>query len=132
MHKTVMVVDDNEVDLFVAEFVLQKNSFSKKIVCVPSAMDALDYLKENENNPDDLPELIFLDINMPLMSGFDFLEEYAKLSDNIKKHCIIMMLTTSLNENDRKKAEENRYVFSFMNKPLDQHKIEDINKKIPG
>lgn len=129
MHKKVMVIDDNEVDLFVADFVLKKSSFAEKVICVQSAREALDYLVNFENFPDELPEFIFLDINMPLMSGFDFLEEYEKLSDTIKKHCIIMMLTTSLNEKDRLRAEENKYVCSFMNKPLNPEKVQNIEMR---
>jgi CheY-like chemotaxis protein len=130
MYKKVMVIDDNEIDLFVAEYILEKHSFSEKVVCVPSARQALDYLVSFEATPDDLPDLIFLDINMPIMSGFDFLEEYEKLSESIRKHCIIMMLTTSLNENDREKAASNRYICSFLNKPLDQAKIAYVNQRL--
>src|ERR1700722_9014419 len=128
MYHKVLVVDDNDVDLFVAQFVLEKNNFSEKVVCVPSAREALDHLTSFKDNIEELPEFIFLDINMPIMSGFDFLEEYEKLSDDIKKHCIIMMLTTSLNEGDRQKAAANAYVCSFLNKPLDNAKIAYIDQ----
>jgi len=130
MYKKVMVVDDNETDLYVSEFVIKKTAFAEQIVCVESAEDALNYLVSFENQPDEIPDLIFLDINMPLMSGFDFLVEYDKLSDTIKKHCIIMMLTTSLNEQDKQKAEANKYVRSFLNKPLTKEKIEHFDEYI--
>jgi CheY-like chemotaxis protein len=93
-------------------------------------MDALEFLKEHEANPGDLPDLIFLDINMPIMNGFDFLNEYQNLSETIQKHCIIMMLTTSLNEDDRKRAIENKFVYSFMNKPLDKEKLDTIERQL--
>jgi CheY-like chemotaxis protein len=60
---------------------------------------------------------------MPEMTGFDFLNEYQNLPENIRKKCIIMMLTTSLDENDRKLAEANVFVQRFLNKPLDREKI---------
>jgi CheY-like chemotaxis protein len=127
MFKKVMVVDDNEVDRFVAQHVIKLYSLSQDVVCVESARDALEHLMSVEDTPDELPEIIFLDINMPEMSGFDFLNEYEKLSENIKKNCIIMMLTTSLNENDRQMAENNKYVLNFLNKPLNKEKIDNFN-----
>ncbi|HTJ12303.1 MAG TPA: response regulator [Dinghuibacter sp.] len=67
--------------------------------------------------------LIFLDINMPGMSGFDFLDEYRHLPENIRKKCIIMMLTTSMDSEDKKRAEGNQFVAKFLNKPLDREKL---------
>ena len=118
-----MVIDDNQIDLYIAEKVMETTRFAEKVICVSSAKDALAYLKPLYEKPDELPALIFLDINMPEMSGFDFLNEYQHLPENIRKKCIIMMLTTSLDENDRKQAEENRFVKRFLNKPLDKDKI---------
>ena len=127
MFRKVMVVDDSDVDRFVAQHVIKVHGLSHEVICVDSARDALAYLMSPENIPDGLPEIIFLDINMPEMSGFDFLREYEKLPENIKKNCIIMMLTTSLNENDRIKAQENKYVLNFLNKPLNKEKVDNFS-----
>jgi CheY-like chemotaxis protein len=129
-HKKVMVIDDNEIDRYVAKLVIEKNAFAQEIVCMESAKEALAYLKNLEATPEELPHLIFLDINMPGMSGFDFLREYNNLSDSVKKNCIIMMLTTSLNEQDRIQAEENEFVYMFLNKPLDKEKLNGIDKEL--
>jgi CheY-like chemotaxis protein len=122
-HKRVMVIDDNQIDLYIAEMVMKTTKFADEVICMGSAKEALDYLKPLHDHPDELPYLIFLDINMPEMTGFDFLNEYKNLPENIRKKCIIMMLTTSLDENDRKLAEENVFVQRFLNKPLDKDKI---------
>lgn len=122
-HKIVMVIDDNQIDLYIAEMVMATTHFAEKVICVSSAKEALAWLTPLYEFPDELPELIFLDINMPEMTGFDFLDEYRHLPENIRKKCIIMMLTTSLDQNDRKQAEENQYVTRFLNKPLDRDKI---------
>src|ERR1044072_1850918 len=129
-YKRVMVVDDNEVDRYVSELVMEKTGFAEKVYLVESARDALDQLKTLEATPDELPHLIFLDINMPIMSGFDFLDEYQQLSERIRKNCIIMMLTTSLNEKDRERAEDNPFVCRFVNKPLDKDKLEWRNQDL--
>jgi len=125
-YKNVMVVDDNQIDLYIAEMVMMTTGFAEKVICVGSAREALDYLQPLDESSDKLPTLIFLDINMPEMTGFDFLDEYRRLPDNIRKKCIIMMLTTSLDEQDRKQAEDNEFVKRFLNKPLDRDKLAQL------
>ena len=125
-YKTVMVVDDNDIDRYVAENVILKTQFSEKVVSADSAMDALTYIEEHQENIDELPEVIFLDINLPEMNGFDFLERYENLPEVIKKNCIIMMLTTSLDTTDKELASGNRYVSAFLNKPLNKDKLDQL------
>jgi CheY-like chemotaxis protein len=122
----VMVVDDAEIDRFLAKKVLTKHAFAREVLPLESAMNALDYLSENQENRDALPDLIFLDINMPKMNGFDFLEEYTKLPETVKKKCIIVMLSSSLLPEDRELALNNPYVCQFLNKPLTADKLKDV------
>ena len=130
VYKKVMIIDDTSVDRYIAERNLRKYSFAEEIIVKESAADALEYLSEIGENIDMIPELIFLDIRMPEIDGFGFLEEYSKLSAFIKSHCIIMMLSTSLNPEDHEKAATNPYVKQFINKPLDRTKIEELSGAI--
>ncbi len=125
-YKKAMVIDDNQIDLYIAEMVMGTTGFAEQVICVSSAKEALAYLKPLYENPEALPDLIFLDINMPEMTGFDFLNEYQHLPENIRKKCIIMMLTTSLDEDDRMQAERNQFVRKFLNKPLDKDKLAQL------
>jgi CheY-like chemotaxis protein len=123
LYKRVMVIDDNLVDRYVARRNLLKYSFAEEIIEKGSANMALEFLRSLEGSGELLPQFIFLDIRMPEMDGFDFLEEYQKLSDSIKLNCVVIMLSTSLNPNDIERVKMNKYVKRFINKPLDKGKI---------
>ena len=113
-----MVIDDNPVDRYVAERIFRKYAFAEEIICIDSARKGLEYLHSLQDTPEQLPYLIFLDIMMPEMNGFEFLEEYKSLPETIKGNCTILMLTTSIHTDDRDRAKDNPYVNRFLNKPL--------------
>jgi CheY-like chemotaxis protein len=73
-----------------------------------------------------LPEVIFLDIDMPLMDGFQFLDEFEKLGSNTKEKCKIVMLTSSINPQDVNKSKNYLYVKKYINKPLSQENLENL------
>ncbi|MCX6350812.1 MAG: response regulator [Bacteroidetes bacterium] len=127
-HK-VLVIDDNETDRYIADFSMHRYKFAEEVVLQDSGRKALEYLLSLENATDELPEFIFLDIRMPMMDGFEFLEEYEKLPEVVKKTCVIMMLSTSLNPADHKRAESNPYVKKFLTKPLDKDKMDELKQE---
>src|ERR1044071_1082288 len=121
--KKVMVIDDSEADRYIASYNITKHNYAEEIILSETATHALEYLKQKMNTPEELPELIFLDIRMPEMDGFGFLDEYAKLPDAVKANCIIMMLSSSLDPKDLERAESSPFVNRFINKPLDKEKL---------
>jgi len=127
--KKVLVIDDSETDQYIAKRMILKYRFAEEIIARESVPKALDYLRSLVIPPDSTPQLIFLDINMPEMNGFDFLDEYARLPDYVKSNSIIMMLSTSLNPNDHKRAASSPFVNRFLNKPLDKAKMEILEKE---
>jgi CheY-like chemotaxis protein len=120
---SILVIDDSKYDLFIATEMLSDYCDVKEVVCVDSAQKGIKYLQSKENTPEELPEYIFLDIKMPLMDGFDFLNLYNQLSDTIKKHCKIYMLSSSLDPTDIAKAKNNNNVIDFIEKPLSEEHI---------
>lgn len=124
IYKRVMIIDDTYVDRYVAERNILKYGIAAEVVSKESAKAGLEYLKSCESNAALLPDLIFLDIRMPEMDGFGFLEEYEKLPESVKGNCVVMMLSTSLNPEDHERVKGNKYVSRFLNKPLDKEKIE--------
>lgn len=126
-YKKAMIVDDDEIDLFITKKMIEDNHFAEEISIHLNAKSALDYLKNNEANPDELPSVIFLDIIMPVMDGFGFLEEFDKMNDIIRKKCKIVLLSTSESFQDLNKANKNKYVAKFLTKPLLKEALEAIS-----
>ena len=125
-YPLVMLIDDNELDNFINKKLLENENFAESVIVHQSAQSALDELKKLENNPERLPQIIFLDIMMPHMDGFAFLEEVNKLSEKIKKHSKIIMLSTSESFKDLNRANQSKYVYKFLNKPLNKMVLDAI------
>jgi CheY-like chemotaxis protein len=126
-YKRVMFIDDNELDNFINKKLVESESFADDIQTYLSSTEALDYLKSNASNPESLPEVIFLDIIMPVMDGFAFLDEYAKLSEAVKMKCKVVLLSTTESFTELNRANQNKYVRKFLNKPLSPAMLKVIN-----
>jgi CheY-like chemotaxis protein len=126
MFNRVMIVDDTRIDRYIASHVLKKNQFAKEILEFDMATKAIDYLEQNQDSPELLPEVILLDIRMPEMDGFQFLERLAMLPQSLKQSCCIVMLSSSLDPHDHNRAENNPVVKKFLNKPLVKENFEEI------
>jgi len=124
-----MLVDDNADDNFFHERVIKKNHAADVVVAKQTGKDALEYLKSNKGKDDLHPGLIFLDINMPGMNGWEFLQEYEKLDEKYKCHAIVIMLTTSENPDDKMKAKVMNIASDFKTKPLTKEMLEEIIAK---
>lgn len=123
----VMLVDDNDTDNFISKRIIEITDFAKVVIVKSSGKSALDYLDENRDNAEDLPEIIFLDINMPIVDGFVFLYEFEKFNDTVKDKCRVIILSSSDNKRDIDKIVNNDYVIKFVTKPLTEHSLEEIN-----
>ncbi len=121
----VLLLDDNTVDNIVNRKLIEETHFAATILPYESGMEVLNYLR-NEN-PEELPQIIFLDILMPIMDGFRFLDEYAVLSPEIHSRIKIIMLSTSESFEHLNRANKNRFVYKFLNKPLNEMVLDAIN-----
>src|SRR6476646_5150062 len=101
--KCIMLVDDNADDNFYHERVIRKSNVADNVISKQTGIDALDYLRSKKENDNMHPNLIFLDINMPGMNGWEFLEEYNKLDAKFQSQALVVMLTTSGNPDDKDK-----------------------------
>lgn len=119
--KTCLLIDDNYIDNFVTRKILEGGNFAESIVVVRSATEAIASLNAGTIKPD----VIFLDVRMPLMSGFEFLEEYDKIAMD-KSNIKIFMLSSSLDPMDMRKSTDNKYITQFIHKPLTQKALEEL------
>ena len=122
----VMLVDDNDTDNFISRRIIEITKFAEDVIVKNSGKGALDYLKENEEAASELPDIIFLDINMPIVDGFVFLYEYEKFGNLVKDKCRVIILSSSDNKRDIDKIVNNDYVIKFVTKPLTEKTLEEI------
>lgn len=121
-----MLVDDNDTDNFISKRIIEITEFSDNVIVKNSGKSALDYLLDNEKNPENIPDIIFLDINMPIVDGFVFLYEYEKFGNTVKDKCRVIILSSSDNKRDIDKIINNDFVIKFVTKPLTEKTLEEI------
>lgn len=122
----VMIIDDNMVDLYIISRMITKNNFGKKVLHYTEAEEAMKYLQENQDNITMLPQVIFVDIYMPLMSGFEFLEAYNRLSETLKDYCKAYIISSTIDNEDIARSNSNKNVVSFHVKPITKEFLDRI------
>lgn len=129
----ILLVDDNPADNEFHKIIIKEADVCNYVKVATNGRKALDYIiKSGEPGQSEefpKPDLIYLDINMPGMNGFEFLEEYHKLDEKLKSKILIIMLTTSLNPDDQKRTTDIKEVSNFQNKPLTVEMLQEVVAK---
>jgi|SRR5690606_5921558 CheY-like chemotaxis protein len=129
-YRTVMLIDDNEIDNLINQKMIEAASIAENIYTHTGAKSAIEFLRNMEKlevAEQVLPDVIFLDIDMPLMDGFQFLDEFEKLSLVAKNKCRIVMLTSSINPQDFNRSKKYENVKLYLNKPLSHDSIAKLD-----
>ncbi|MFD2874352.1 response regulator [Mucilaginibacter ximonensis] len=114
-------MDDNYIDNFVTRRLLESSKFAENIVVTESPTEAISMLESGTIKPN----VIFLDIRMPLMSGFEFLDAFDKL-DIDKKGIKVFLLSSSFDPTDIRRSSDNKYITQFIHKPLTHKILEEL------
>ena len=122
-----IVIDDSKLDCFIAEKIIQNTGKCETVKVFQQATEALAFIKEKSAS--DTETVVFVDIQMPVMNGFEFVENFERLPDDLKKNYHIYMLSSSINENDIAKVKGYASVKHFLNKPLTNDTITAVLEK---
>ena len=114
---------------FLNKLVIQDLDCTDKILTAENGQQAIEMLTEETDQGFLCPDLILLDINMPIVNGWEFMDKYQTLSAEQKAKIVVVMLTTSLNPDDRSRAESIEDIKDFVSKPLDETTLKDIIEK---
>ena len=129
-YQRVMLIDDSELDNYINSKIMEANNFSEQIYINTSGKSAIEFLNNIATSSDVLtpiyPEIFFVDLNMPIMDGFQFIEYLNNMSPVILKIYKIIILTSSVHEEDRVKAKNISNEIIFLNKPLTSTMLAEI------
>jgi CheY-like chemotaxis protein len=125
-RKKIILVDDNAIDLKINSKIITIAGHFEQVITYSSPESALSYLHTCLESELPFPELILLDIQMPEMSGFEFLELYKRFPESYKSKCAIAMLSSTLDYGDIKRAEANVYVVKLLKKPLNPEDLDQL------
>ena len=122
----VLMIDDNEIDLKINSRIISLTKIFDHVETCGSGQEALSFFNKNINNPEVLPDFILLDIQMPDMDGFQFLDVYKSLPKHVIDHCVVIMLSSTLDFGDIQRAEANIHVVKLLKKPLNPDELKDL------
>lgn len=129
-YSSVMLIDDNEIDNFINMKMIEGCGFASNVLVHTGSRSALEFLDNyarTDSLPEEMkPEVLFLDINMPILDGFMFLDEFEKLKPEFRKNMKVIILTSSINPNDAEKANKHPLITGFINKPLTEEHLEKL------
>lgn len=129
MLKSVLLVDDDDVTLMICKLRLKKSKFCEEVITAENGEEAAKFFERQLALPEierNLPELIFLDINMPVMNGWDFLDDFESKYQHIFTKIRIDILSSSVDPKDEEKAENHPLIIGFITKPLTDDNLQAL------
>ncbi len=122
----ILLIDDDRATNFLNKSIIEELGCARSMTFKKDGLEAINYLTEEKDGKYPRPDLILLDINMPVMDGWGFLDRYTVLDENQKGKVLVVMLTTSLNPEDRSRARKHGELSDFMVKPLTEENFTDL------
>lgn len=123
-----LVIDDDDINIFIIKKIVEKTGYNVEMISKTNGQMAIDYLAGVLSSAETLPQLILIDINMPVLNGWEFLEAYEKLG--VPQKVDMYMLSSSVYENDIEKAKTYTMVKGFISKPLSIERLTELLKLV--
>lgn len=123
--KEVLLVEDDPITIMVCDRIIKMSAFSENVFSCENGRVAIDKLL-SQKDTDEMPDIIFLDINMPIMNGWDFLEEFERIKEQFKTLPRIFLLSSTVDPEDYKRAKQFPIVQNFISKPLSKEALSQI------
>ena len=120
------IVDDDLIYQFMLTRIIDRNNLAEKVIPFSDGEKAIQYLTDNKASPENIPDVILLDTNMPIMDGWQFIEEYAIMKTDIKKKVVIFMLSSSIDPRDIESASEISEISNYLVKPITLEEVKTI------
>ena len=128
--KNMTLIDDDDIFVFLTKKAIESTSLVELIRVFGNGLDAINFLQENSDDVDSLPEIILLDLSMPIMDGWQFLDQFTKLAPKIDKKITIYICSSSISPSDVELAKKNSLVSDYVIKPITKEKLIDLLKNI--
>lgn len=126
----ICIIDDDMIYINLVSKIIELKKIAKNILVFKNGKEAIDYFINSihiEDNEVVIPRVILLDLNMPVMDGWEFLEEFAKIKSKINKKIDLYVVSSSINQQDIKRAKSNDVVLDYLTKPLQMDDFEKIS-----
>lgn len=124
--KKIMLVDDDEIFVFLISKTIEHLKLVEQIEVFENGLDALEYFEKHKFNNEILPEIVLLDLSMPIINGWQFLDQYSKISTHLTKKIDIYICSSSISPDDIARAKTIKEITDFIIKPISKEKLIDI------
>lgn len=125
-----IIIDDSQLDCFIGEKIIQNNGTLSSVKSFSQATEAFEFIKNSDHTVDAFITVIMLDIQMPIMNGFQFVEAFEKLPEDVKSNYAIFMFSSSINENDKNRMENHPSIRKFYSKPISKDIVASIVRSL--
>jgi len=130
MLEILCVVDDDKIFTYLLKRIIEKAKITREIIFFENGRDALDYLASHKEDALKLPQLILLDINMPILDGWQFLNEYGKLKPEVPQPISICMMSSSSEIEDYDRAMDSGHVMDYLQKPVQIPSLKEVTARV--
>ncbi|WP_234387105.1 response regulator [Aquimarina sp. Aq78] len=124
------LIDDDNIHQFIIKKIVHKLSPNQKLLVFSNGEEGINFIRSTIGKIEKLPDLILLDINMPVMDGWGFLDEFITITPDIKKEIIIYILSSSENPTDKERAKKFELVSGYLIKPINEEQLESLLENV--